>query len=207
MNLKIISGTKDEIDKETFNEMIKLRYKIYLETGFIKKNDLKTYSDRFDENDTIHFIAKDKDKVIGSISLMINELPLEEIYKDEKNELIKKTRSKKIVEISRFVIDKDYRIKDKDVKDVKDYDKYIAFRFYKKIYFYLIKKRIKLVMITVHPKYEQRYIKHYNFRTYGELKYYPKVDNNPAILMYQTRAMLYGLFLRNIKTFIFFIKK
>ncbi|MFA5856229.1 MAG: GNAT family N-acyltransferase [Candidatus Pacearchaeota archaeon] len=203
--IRIIQGKKSSIPKEYFIEMLKLRHEIYRKVGFIKKNKSLTYTDSYDD-DAFHIIAIDNNKVIGSLSIISNNLPLELIFKKEKEELVNRYHAKKVVEISRFVISEEYRIgKDKDKMD--DYNKFVSLKLIKFAYRYILKKRINLILITVHPKFKKRYIDKYNFKCYGNQKDYPSVENNPAILMYQTRWMIYRLLISNIKAMIFMFKK
>lgn len=199
--IKIISGKKYVLPEKYFNGLIKLRYLVYLDSGFIKKNKEKTYTDAYD-NEADHFIAINEDKVIGGLSIIYNNLPLEIIFKDEKEELIKKFKSRRVIELSRFVIEKKFRI-NKNV--VKNYNNFLSFKLFKKAYKMILKNRINLVLICVHPKYKERYEKYYGFKQYGKVKSYPKVENNPGLLMYQTKGMIYRLLLKNITKSFWFV--
>lgn len=202
MPIKIIQGTKNQLGS-LFDKVAKLRYKIYLEECFVKKNKKRIFSDKYDEN-AIHFLALDDDRVVGSLTLIEEKLPLESIYSKEKNDLIMQFKSKRPVELSRFVVEKDYRIGNRKVES---YGRFVSLKLFKEAYKYIIFSRIDLILISVNPKYEERYEKRYNFRRYGIQKNYPKANNNPAVLMYQRRKDVYRLLLNNIRTIFFLLKK
>lgn len=91
----------------------RFRYKIYCETdNLLDKKDYpdKKEKDNFDAHST-HFLALDaKDEVVGNIRLIRHSkegFPTEEEF-EIKNELDKYPR-KEMVELSRFMIDPDYR--------------------------------------------------------------------------------------------------
>ena len=191
--IKIISGKKKEIPREIYENMLKLRYKAYLEKEFIKKNKEKIYGDEYDEK-AMHFIALDDGKVVGALGIIHDKLPLEAIFKEEKKELMKKLKAKKAIEFSKLAVDPKYRIGDRKIKDK---NKFVSFKIYKKVYKYLFKKRIDLFLIAVNPCYAKRYEKS-GFKKYGKQKDYPRVENNPAVLMYQTRFMFFKVLLKKL---------
>lgn len=194
--IKIISGKKSEIPKEIYKDMLNLRYRAYLERGFIDENKEKIFQDDYDSHSQI-FIALDNGKAVGTLSIVFGKLPLEEIFKKEKLELAKKFKSKRQIEFSKFAIEPDYRFKKEELHNK---EKFVSFKLYKKIYKYLLKKRIDLFLIAVNPCYVKKYQK-MNFQVYGNQKNFPKMENNPAVLMYQTRKMFLKIMLKNIKPF------
>lgn len=181
MKIRVISGSREELGK-IFDKATKLRYKAYLEMGFTSQNKDQTIQDSYDDS-ARHFIALEENEVVGTISLITGKLPLESIFSEEKRDLMRKSKVKKAVELSRFAIEKDYR-----VNKSKKFSKTVSFALYKKVYLHLLLKRIKLVLVVVHPMYVEKYTSQFNFEKYGEVKDYEGAQGNPAVLLYQTRS-------------------
>lgn len=153
-----------------------LGYQVYLEKGYIQENPNQWLIQEYDnEPSTILLIVKDKNnKIAGSVTLVfkeINTIPAEKIYFEEINGLLKKNR--KLVEISRLIIDKNYR----NSKEI------ILLLFnYLSIYAYHIKKFDDLI-IQVNPRHKGYYEKLLHFKEIGSEKMCPSVQNAPAVLM------------------------
>lgn len=204
MTIKILSGTRKKLGEHVFEEISKIRYEAYLEERFIKKNKRKEFSDQYDSG-AIHFAAiNDRDgKVIGCLSAISGkDLPSMSIFNEEIKHLINKYGARKPVELSRFAVKKEYRIGDRTVND---YGKFASLKLFKAVYRYLFLHGKDLVIISVNPKYVERYEKKYGFKTFGKQKKYPKANNNPAILMYQRRIDYIKLIIKNIKIILFLL--
>ncbi|MBS3071753.1 GNAT family N-acetyltransferase [Candidatus Pacearchaeota archaeon] len=178
--LKVVVGREKNIPKHIFNEVLKLRYQTYLEEGFIKSNKEKK---DYDENDkhAVHFIALDGEKVVGTLRLISGKLPLGSIYSKEIKELKELKKCKNAVELSRFSVDEKYRLGTGGYETMK---MLVSLNLVKKAVEYMTINNIDLLLIVVHPKYEERYKKFYGLLRYGEEKSYSKVEGNPAVLMY-----------------------
>lgn len=92
--------------------VFKLGYKVYLEKNYTKKNESEMLIRDFDFlEETVILMATDKNqKVVGSVTLVFKsniKLPAEENFKSEVGLLANK--GNKIAEISRFVIESEYR--------------------------------------------------------------------------------------------------
>jgi N-acyl-L-homoserine lactone synthetase len=178
-NFEVLYGLKQELPNELFSQAIDLRTRIYKEVGFISKEKSKDYSTY--DNKAIHFLALDDGKVIGYIRLLF-EMPLLDLYEKEVTIIKTKNNFIKSAEISRFVVDRGYRI---DEKEIEEYEKFVSFLLFKKVYEYIFKNNIDSVFIVVHPKYKERYERFYHFKQFGEEKLYNAVEGNPAVLLYQ----------------------
>ena len=178
--IEIINGKEKEIPKEIFEKALKLRYEIYRKVGFISENKDKRDYDEYDDK-ALHIVALDNNKVVGYLRL-IKEMPLLSLYKKEVEEIKEKNKFRNPIEISRFVIDEKYRISERKIID---YDSFVSFLLFKRVYNYILKNKIDSVFIVTHPKYRERYEKFYYFKQYGEEKKYSAVEGNPAILLYQ----------------------
>ena len=184
--IKIISGRKEEIDKDIFYEALKLRYRSYFNEGLINQNKEKTLVDESDDK-SYHFIALDGDKVVGCISIIEGVRPLQSIFGKEKKEVMKKTSSREAVEISRFAVDEKYRIGNKKVANSFGF---VSLLLLKEMANCVIKSAIDIILITIHPKNKERYEKFYGFVQYGKEKNYLRANNNPAILLYLRKSDL-----------------
>ncbi len=180
MKIKIIHGKEEDIDKEVFEQALKLRYKIYRKMGFLNQNKEKRDYDDYDK-EAIHIIALDGKKVVGYIRIIKN-MPLMSIFKKEVEEILKTKKFKNPIEISRFVIAEDYRIGDKKIDN---YEGFVSFLLFKKAYEIIVSRGIDSVFFVTNPIYKKRYETLYPFEEYGEEKSYDKVEGNPAVLFFQ----------------------
>ena len=153
-----------------------LGYRVYLEKGYVKENTNQWLVLDYDAKpETLILMVKDKNNnIAGSVTLVFknkSSLPAEKIYKEEINLLA--VNGKKLVEISRLVIDPNYR----NSKEI------ILLLFnYLSIYAHHIKSYDSL-MIQVNPRHVGYYEKLLNFQEIGQEKMCPSVQNAPAILM------------------------
>lgn len=157
--------------------VFQLAYQVYLAKGYVKENDLVRLVNSYDNNpDTLILIVKDNNKkIIGSVTLVFDgnsRLPAEKIYGEELN--ILKAQNEKIVEISRLVIDPNYR----NSKEI-----LVMLFNYLYIYSYYVKNYTCLA-IEVNPRHIAYYQSLLNFKTIGSEKPCPSAQSAPAILMY-----------------------
>ena len=157
--------------------VFQLGYQTYLDKGYIKENISERLVQNYDADpETLILMVKNHaDKVIGSVTLVFDgysRLPAEKIYHSE----LKKLRSnqEKIVEISRLVIDPEYR----NSKEI-----LVLLFNYLYIYAYFVKSYTCLA-IEVNPRHTAYYEALLHFRAIGDEKPCPNVQSAPAILMY-----------------------
>jgi N-acyl-L-homoserine lactone synthetase len=85
----------------------RLRYKAYLEKGYISENPSKVMSDEWDElAETTHFVALQKGKIVGAVRLVpdsVTGLPMERVFPEEIS--LMRTRGRIIAEASTLVVD------------------------------------------------------------------------------------------------------
>ena len=157
--------------------VFKLGYQIYLKKGFISENPQEWLIRSFDANpETLILIVQEKSKnVVGSVTLVFDgstKLPAEKIYSEELK--ILKNQKERIAEISRLVIDPNYR----NSKEI-----LVLLFNYLYIYSYYVKNYTCLA-IEVNPRHTNYYQELLHFRKIGTLKECPNVKNAPAMLMY-----------------------
>lgn len=92
---------------EELKDVFRLRYKIYLESGYIKdlNFDEPLFSDKYDVN-SINFIAYRKEHPVGVVRLVLNSnlgMPLEEYYN------VDLSQKNGAVEVSRLGVVREYR--------------------------------------------------------------------------------------------------
>ena len=154
-----------------------LAYQVYLEKGYVKENIQSRLIQNYDTStDTTIFIVLDQSKnIVGSLTLVFNEstrLPSEKIYREEID--ILKLKGERLVEISRLVIDNQYR-RSKEVL--------LLLMNYLAIYSYHVKNYSSLI-IQVNPRHKNYYKSLLNFDEIGAEKMCPMVQNAPAVLLH-----------------------
>jgi len=169
--IKIANNLKEK------ENVYRMAYQIYLEKGFIKKNPNEWLVKNYDMVDeTIVLIVLDRNKnIVGSVTLVFDEssrLPAQKIYNDEIQFL--KSSNEKIVEISRLVINPDFR----NSKEI-----LVLLFNYLVIYSNLVKKYTGLA-IEVNPRHKNYYKELLGFTEIGGEKPCPSVQNAPANLLY-----------------------
>ena len=126
--------------------------------------------------ETVILIVQDKQKnTVGTVTLVFDgssRLPAEKIYGNELK--ILRNQNEKVVEISRLVIDPDYR----NSKEI-----LILLFNYLYIYSYFV-KNYSCLAIEVNPRHTAYYQALLHFRAIGEEKPCPTVQSAPAILMF-----------------------
>lgn len=157
--------------------VFQLAYQVYLEKGYVKENELERLVNSYDADaDTTILIVKDvNNNIVGSVTLVFggqSKLPAEKIYRQELNRL--KSENEKMVEISRLVIDPNFR----NSKEI-----LVLLFNYLYIYSYYVKGYTCLV-IEVNPRHIAYYNALLNFKPIGSEKPCPNVESAPAILMY-----------------------
>jgi hypothetical protein len=157
--------------------VFRLGYQVYLEKGYIKENANEWMVQNYDSNsDTAILIVQDKQKnIVGSVTLVFDgssRLPAEKIYGEELKVL--RNQNEKIAEISRLVIDPEYR----NSKEI-----LVLLFNYLYIYSYYVKNYTCLA-IEVNPRHTAYYEALLHFRPIGVEKPCPTVQSAPAILMY-----------------------
>lgn len=162
---------------EEREEVYRLAYQVYLDKGYINENDEKWLVSKYDADpETAILIVQDKDKkIVGSVTLVFDgkkPLPAATIFSDEINLL--RSKNEKIVEISRLVIDSNYR----NAKEI-----LILLFNYLYIYSYYV-KNYSCLAIEVNPRHKDYYRSLLLFDVIGNEKPCPMVQNAPAVLMY-----------------------
>ncbi len=168
--IKIANTLKERED------VYKLAYQIYLEKGYTEENSKMMLIQDYDSNpETVILIVKDKEnKVAGAVTLVFkNEqpLPCEKIFSEEIDSL--ELSNKKLVEISRFVIDSNYR----NSKEI------ILLLFNYLSIYSLHNKSYSHLVIQVNPRHESYYEKLLSFKKIGHEKKCPRVQGAPAVLL------------------------
>lgn len=154
-----------------------LGYQVYKDKGYIKENTSELLVQNYDADpDTLILIVKNNEnKIVGSVTLVFDvksKLPAEKIYHSELDTL--RSKKEKIAEISRLIIDPQYR----NSKEI-----LVLLFNYLYIYAYFIKKYTCLA-IEVNPRHTAYYKALLNFRSIGNERACPNVESAPAILMY-----------------------
>ena len=162
---------------EERESVFQLAYQVYLAKGYIKENINQMLIQPYDANpETVILIVQDQNKMIaGSLTLVFNgssRLPAEKIYGNEIGEL--KQKGEKLVEISRLIINDQYR----NSKEV-----LLLLMNYLAIYSYHAKKYSSLI-IQVNPRHKNYYKALLNFDEIGTEKACPSVQNAPAVLLH-----------------------
>lgn len=157
--------------------VFKLGYQVYRDKGYIKENASEMLVQNYDaDQDTLILIVKaQENKIVGSVTLVfdgMSKLPAEKIYPSELNSL--RLKNEKIVEISRLIIDPQFR----NSKEI-----LVLLFNYLYIYSYYVKK-YSCLAIEVNPRHTAYYEALLNFRPIGAEKACPNVESAPAILMY-----------------------
>lgn len=156
--------------------VFRLAYRVYLDKEYVKENNQEWLVIDYDQNpSTAIFIVKNSSGVvIASATLVFNDtsvLPTEKIYESEIRQI--KTSGSKIVEVSRLVINPDFR----NSKDI-----LVLLFNYMFIYCYHV-KHFDTVIMQVNPRHKDYYRKLLNFKEVGGEKFCPIVQNAPAILL------------------------
>jgi len=159
-------------------EALFLVEKEYIKQDYIdpKNSDCKLEISKFSAT----FVAKLNGKVAGTVSIVFDSesgLPMDDIYKDELEKF--RNSNKKIVEVCRLATDNDF-LKNSGVFDKKRNSLSLLISLFKLVFHYSIYKNIDYICISINPKHDLFY-KSLGFEDIGGLKYYPSVNNAPAL--------------------------
>lgn len=182
-----IANTLEERDA-----VFRLAYQVYLDKGYVIKNTNEWLVNTYDQNhSTTIFLVKDRaGAIVASATLVFNDesiLPTESIYKKEIKEL--SNSGSKIVEVSRLIINPDFR----NSKEI-----LVLLFNYMFIYGFHV-KQFDTTIIQVNPRHKDYYRKLLNFKEIGGEKYCPIVQNAPAILLGLPLSLYYEEVVRNNK--------
>ncbi len=154
----------------------RLAYQVYLEKGYINQNTSKWLIQPYDEaQETIILMVQDANKkLVGSFTILfdsIRKLPADKIYNDEINNL--RSKNKKIVEISRLVINPEFRNSKETLVLLFNYlaicGSYVT--------------PFDNIIIEVNPRHKEYYKSILCFEELGKEKPCPQVQNAPAVLL------------------------
>lgn len=145
------------------------------------------------------FIAEGTNKVIVSSASVIEDagfgLPMEEIYETEISK--KRFQGRQLMEVFCLASAKE--------SDVSGLELFIGMC--RIITVYALQRHQDELVIAVHPVHVKLYKRLFNFKEFGPLRYYPAVQNAPAVAIYLDLASLdalrpeYQKFLRDGKEF------
>ncbi len=169
----VVAATKEE--KE---EAVKLLMRRYEEAGYLSKEKLDSREKilvSLESESSRTFIVKDKeDKIVGTISVIFDTdkgLPMDEIFKDELDEL-RNHEGIKIAEIGRLATDDKYTKKDINM----------FLNLFAATLNYLISEKVDYGCIAINPKQVAIY-KTLLFNQIGEEKKYGSLKDAPAVAM------------------------
>lgn len=117
-NTEFIYQNADK-DEKLMREVYELRYQVYCkECGFIEEKDFpaKAEKDKYDAH-SLHYVARDPDLVIGTSRLVLESpegFPLEEPCSGKLSIDLSAYNRKRVAEISRLAISKQYRRRKRD---------------------------------------------------------------------------------------------
>jgi len=157
--------------------VFKLGYQEYLKKGFVNQNSQEWLVRNYDvDPETVILIVKDNQgHIVGSVTLVFDlasKLPAEKIFSKDLNCF--RQSGEKIVEISRFVIDPQFR----SSKEI-----LVLLFNYLYIYSYHVKKYTSLI-IEVNPRHKAFYQEIFHFNHIGIERACTSVQNAQEMLMY-----------------------
>jgi N-acyl-L-homoserine lactone synthetase len=157
----------------------------------IDLNDYRIDCDKYDFDEScMHVVVMKKDEVVAYMRLIHDTskfgLPLEKIYSKEYNNFKLSNSDSKTIEISRLVVDRNYRISSLANLSGSNANLQlkVAHQLFKIMYLYVKKVGITDILIEVHPKHVPLYKYEYYFDVIGEEKLSPDVNNKPAVLLH-----------------------
>ena len=168
-----LSKTKSSAKESAF-----LVQKEYIKQGYINPDNIENKIKIFKNSAT--FIAKYKNRVVGTVSVFFDSdlgLPMDEIYNKELNKL--RSQNKKIAEVGHLAIDNDFLSKEPGFKE-KYNNLFLVSSLFKLVFHYCIYENIDNICISINPKHNLFY-KSILFKDIGGLKFYPSVNNAPAL--------------------------
>ncbi len=167
---------KNEDEKRAVLPLIK---KLYVEQGYISKDsENNSFTTFLLSPFTQVFMGYANDVLFATISLVPDSdlgLPMDDLFKDE----LKPFKQKKIAEVTQYAVDHE-TLKEQD-KSLTQIGQFMSSVPLLKIVLKTAKeKKIDYLCIAINPKHDPFY-KSIGFVSIGELKYYPKVNNAPAL--------------------------
>ena len=166
---------KTEDDKK---EAVFLMEKEYVKQGYLKPGAVQNIE--ISNNGSVTFLAKYNNKIVGTVSIFFDSelgLPMDAIYKKETDVL--RSQNKKIVEVGRLAIDNIFLSNEAGFK--KKYNSlFLVSSLFKLVFHYCIYKNFDNICIAINPKHDLFY-KSLFFENIGGLKFYPSVNNAPAL--------------------------
>ncbi len=153
---------------------LNLTSKIYREEGYLSGTEENSDFEKYIlEPSTKVFIASKNNKVFGTVSIVTDSeklgLPMDSLYKKEVDEIRK--LGGKIAEVTQLALEKETDDKTKSLSTLSLFKLVIQYAKY---------KSIDYLCIAINPKHDTFY-KRVGFKELGELKYYPSVNNAPAL--------------------------
>ncbi|MBU3925499.1 hypothetical protein KJ854_06260 [Patescibacteria group bacterium] len=180
--------------KQEIEEAFLLIYKEYVKQGYLSEraaNSKLKVDSCFLLPDSATFISKINHKIIGTVSVAADSrfgLPMDEIYKEELDEL--RGENKKIAEVCRLAIN-----------NKKHNNLSLLIPLLKLVVHFGFYKEIDFLCVAINPKHNSFYSSLF-FQDIGKLKSYPSVNGAPAL------AKILDLNkLKKIKARNFFIKE
>lgn len=170
-------------------DVFRLAYQVYLGKGFLKANPNEWLVNDYDaDEETTILVVKDKNnKLVGSVTLVFDgysKLPAQKIYGKEIQLL--RSVSEKVAEISRLIINPEYR----NSKEI------LVLMFnYLAIYASSVMKYTCLA-IEVNPRHKLYYKELLGFTEIGGEKPCPIVENAPATLLHVPLSKLHSEVIR-----------
>ncbi|MBL4869272.1 MAG: hypothetical protein JKY67_23155 [Pseudomonadales bacterium] len=168
-----ISVASNRVDRE---KVYQLSQKVYGQCGYSSQDRNKLFVNSDDARpDTITFLAEDENgNSVASISVVSNvhgDIPCQKIFKDELSEL--NNQNKKMVEITRLVVDESYRNSRNLIKNLMNF-----------VYIHAYKNLASdHMLIEVNPRHVGYYKRLLCFEVIGDSKPCGRVQGAPAVLL------------------------
>ncbi len=167
---------------EDLKACYRIVYEGYTARGYCAPNPSRMYYHYYSflpESRT--FVLKDKDEILGTISLIVDSpcgLPMDNLFSREINQI--RAGSRKLAEVSLLAMA--HHEKKKKLFSLTNFEKQAQlFRLFKIAYEYAFYAAgVTDFVIGVHPKHETLY-KYLLFRNLGSPKSYPQARGNPAL--------------------------
>lgn len=160
-------------------------YQGYLARGYCSPNPSQMYYHYFSFlPESRAFVLKDKDKLLGTISIIVDSpcgLPMDNLFPREIQRL--RGEGRKLAEVS--LLSMVHHNRKKKMFSLTNFEKQLQlFRLFKIVYEYARHiAGVTDLVIGVHPKHETLY-KYLMFNTLGSPKSYPEARGNPALPMH-----------------------
>ncbi len=168
----------NDVDKKTVLPLIR---HVYAEQGYMDKDAEESSFSKFILSPlTSVFVGKVNDILFATVSVVPDGpegLPMDLLFKDELQ--IFRSKGEKLVEVTQFAVDHEIvKAQDKDITQIKLSGTSVPLL--KMIFNFAHENNVDKLCIAVNPKHDVFY-KSLGFEELGELKYYPSVNNAPAL--------------------------